>query len=605
MRKIVPLLALSVLLAQFSASAEILDSVTYTIRKGWNAVFLPVTPQASADSVFADWPVESVGCYDQAAFLRTRQFETSAGDSTLGAIDGGMRMWFRGEPGKSGFSALLANAIYVFKATNESPVVRTVCGVPQAMRISWHVSSGTNAPLNFVGVSTDGEPALMAENAYLAGLDTGWTLAHGTVAEMSGVGDTPLLTPFFGAPKKANLGVVAMDAYRSSEWSGVFRVSPATGLDFGTNGCQGVLSVRNDSGTNRTVEVSVRRSESNLFAAPPLPGAILFFDPARHSAWQPDLVSGGYVCELAAGETLSLRLAVDRTAYAEVEPGTECGGLVSVTDVSAANPSHFRTTVPFSFRTAGAEFLKTRWPKGLWLATLSLDKVSRIVPKDRVESYREEVEAEEAEFEEVTTNELTRAVTTNFVMRTVFVTNQVPVYATDPTPAGSVMTMRVLMHVDANGAMKLLQRARVNGRRLSSVALPTDAPTADGTGTFGKSAAFGWTVGAGSRSNPFRHARHPDHDGLDAYFEKPAPDGDDFANYSGVVKPELFSVGNELSFSWDASAAGAWNPDERLSGACAWRLRGLRREGAITASGTFVMRRVSASDLAELEEPFN
>ena len=34
---------------------------TVTLKPGWNAFYLPVTPPDAADAIFADWPVQTVG----------------------------------------------------------------------------------------------------------------------------------------------------------------------------------------------------------------------------------------------------------------------------------------------------------------------------------------------------------------------------------------------------------------------------------------------------------------------------------------------------------------------------------------------------------------
>ena len=104
--------------------------------------------------------------------------------------------------------------------------------------------------------------------------------------------------------------------------------------------------------------------------------------------------------------------------------------------------------------------------------------------------------------------------------------------------------------------------------------------------------------------NPFRHAKHPDHDGKNADFSGPAPSGDDYANYLSTVKPELFTIENDLRLQWDATNAASWAPEETLKGTCWWTLKGLRREGALEMSGTFQMKRLSTDDLEELKEEF-
>ena len=123
-----------------------------------------------------------------------------------------------------------------------------------------------------------------------------------------------------------------------------------------------------------------------------------------------------------------------------------------------------------------------------------------------------------------------------------------------------------------------------------------DTPVVEAGGTFGAGTlAFAYTIQPAGRSNPFHHPFHPDHDGLNAYFDGAAPSGDDFANYAGSVKPETFSIGNVIELTWAAggSAAAAWNPEEVSSGTCVWRLKNVRRQGDVVARGTFQLKRIS------------
>lgn len=541
----------------FALCAAVLDEATFDIQEGWNAVCLPVTPEVGADEVFADWPTDKVGFYDQAAFLRTKQFETSADDTTLGAVENGMKIWIRGNPGASSFHRLVANGIYVFNATNEVKSV-AVRGVPAALRTSWHVCVSTNQPLNLVGVSTDGNDAVLAATGYFQGLDTGWTYAKGVLRDVWGFEPDPSLDFFYGEPTKPNLGVVAMDAAKASDWSGALNVSPMDGVDFGTNGVQRIVSIRNDAGTNRMVGLKLRASVNKL----PVP-KLLFTCSVLGGVYTNLVVGEGWATELAPGETLKMQLSLDRSQGGA--EGEEQGAILDVIDVSPANPTHFKTSVPIG-ATVGGGATSADWPAGLWTVNLSLDKVA-------------------------------------------------------DKKAGATMAARVLVHVGTNGVMNLMQRARVGSRRISSVVLPTDGNTvpddtnrvsvtdgvvAEGAGTFGGNAAFVWTVADKSRANPFRHAKHPDHDGLDWDFKDTLPSGDNFTNYVAVVKPELFSISNRLEFAWDAHTGSAWNPAEALTGDCTWYLYGLRHEhgGVIKTGGTFTMKRVSKEGLEAVKEEF-
>ena len=563
------------------------------LKSGWNAFYLPVAPGVSADEFFADWPTDRVGCYDQSGYLRTEQFTVSAEDSTQGAVAPRMLLWVRDEPGRSSLVAVPGNAVYLVNVTNRTGFAKTVYGEPTALRTVWHVTSGNDHPLNYLGISTDGTAAQVSGESYLLGLDTDWTSRY-TVGGRPTL-TAPNLTALGRDPSVANGSAVAMDAAKTGDWSGPLFVSPVNGFDLGTNGTMGVLTVRNDSGTNRTVRVAFAydQAPTGVLQLPKL----MSLDPAREGAWNTNFNESAYECELKAGERLELRLAVDREKELLGPAGTEYGGIIRVTDVSPENCSHFRTAVPFSVTADGGEFRRTKWPRGLWIADVTLDKVSQILPEElhrfadvvMTNSYLEVDES----VEPPVTNEVTEVVT-----------NRVEIPATTPVKAGAAMKLRLLVHVDYNGALNLMQRARAGGRRLSAAVLPTDLSVISGRGTFGGTATFDWSVAETSRVSPFRHARHPDHDGLRADFKAAAPSGDDFNNYNSTVKPELFSVANEVSFMWDATTGAGWSPEETLSGTCVWTLTGLRREGGIETTGTFTMRRVSALGLDELKEDF-
>ena len=542
------LLALMLVSGTVPAATGVRMQHEIDLKGGWNLFYLPVMPDEPADRFFADWPTDSVGCYDSSGYLRTEQFTTSADESTQGAITPRMKLWVRDVPGRSTFSAVLGNAVYLVNITNKAGFVKTVYGEPVALRVDLHASNGIDRPLNCLGITTDGTDAPL--RSCLLGLDTGWTSCY-SVGGRSTLA-SPSLTPLDPAKPVANGQAVEIDAVRAGEWGGPLRVSPANGFNLGTNGTMGVLKVRNDSGTNRVVRVAFSQGDrvpgEDLLPVP----AILYLDPVRHVDWQRDnLADAPYERELVAGETLTLRLAVNRAVPIAGPEGSECGGIVTVTDVSPVDCTHFRTAVPFAaVWTSYADDPMA----GLWLANVSLERVSGFDAKEG---------------------------------------------ATAPTPAGVAMNLRLLVHVGEDGAMNLLQRARVGDRRVTAAALPADDPVRPGTGTFAKQATFGWTVAETSRVNPFRHAKHPDHDGLRTDFKTPLPSGDDFDNYVSTVKPELFSVSNTVELVWDERP---WTPDELLTGTCAWTFSGLRREGAVRAAGSFTMRRISKQNLNETKE---
>lgn len=112
-------------------SAQEMEQIIRLVS-GWNAVHLTVAPNLAADVLFNDWPVESVGVYDAAAFTRTRQFDATS--STEGLASPAVRLWHRQLPGDSEVFAIPANAVLLCFATNT--FTTTLYGAPEALRYS-------------------------------------------------------------------------------------------------------------------------------------------------------------------------------------------------------------------------------------------------------------------------------------------------------------------------------------------------------------------------------------------------------------------------------------------------------------------------------------
>ena len=576
-----------------------------SLVNGWNAVYLSVSPSERADAFFADWPVDWVAGYDPAAFQETRQY--SGTDSSEGTVRTAYKVWRRGDPGASSLVGVPGNAIYTCFATNAW--TKTVYGVPLAPRLSWH-PCGTNAALNLVGLSVaNGAKATLAD--YFSGLDS----ESATYFRFCGTNAAaPTMGMVWSSERFAQGAVLAMDAARVSDWSGVLHVSPVTGVDFGTNAFPVTVSVRNDGATARTVGISLSAATPHTaYDIPPVPTGLLLKDvstqlDSQTNAWtelDPSKLSVSFGKRLAAGETLTLSLALDRTNLLAAA-GTRYGALMSFRDLDGG--SEMEVTIPVEATKEDDSAAARAWPNGIWLASAELDTVTHFGETREVSN---DVFSVSNVIDEVT-GETT--VVTNVDYELTMVTE------TSDIPSGGKMPVRLPMYVARDGSMSLLQSFRygfdedgglhvysgavtnppvklTGGRRISSSVLPVDTPViAAEAGVFGANATFRFTVASDARSNPMRHPYHPQHDGLAGVaFEKSAPSGDDLENYAGTVKPELFSITNVVEFVWDASKGAAWNPEETLGGMLKWEFGGLRHEETIRATGRFTMRRITSA----------
>ncbi len=542
-----------------------------SLVQGWNAVYVEVAPDAAADDLFADWPVDHVGLYDPASFLATRQF--GADWDSEGLTGSSMALWKRGFPEASSLSRVPAGSVLVTFCTNESHSV-TIRGVPAAPRTTWHVS-GTNAVYNFFGFSTTQQTDI---SAYLEGSPCEGVKSRAyyrIVGDNLDAGPGPLEVRTWNS-KVSDGDVLLLPSDDLSDWSGVLFVSPMNGIDFGQNGVKATLTVRNDGKSPRTVSVALEQAanaaELQLSGTLPLCLHVRDADVARtNAAWSAALSGYGPVTkkELAPDETWRLEFGLDRTAFSSLVKGLSFGALLRITE---DGDSHAKVVVPLAGETSGVVVPDAALPVGLWVADVQFDHV--LTPGSTV-----------------------------------------------GTETGGAAKLRLPIHIDANGKVRLLQRVVTAGEiaadgtytyrlyagsavvpttatmvtRISAVCLPTETPVIEAAGESDSVIAFSFAVAADGATSILRHPLHPQHDGLRWDFSTPAPSGDDFQNYKGDVKPETFSVGNriEMSFGLNGGEA-AWNPEDTKSGTCRWTFSGLMRQGNIVLSGPMTVKRVSS-----------
>ena len=562
-----------------AASAEVTVRQDITLKRGWNAVYVEVAPTTTPDETFADWPVKSVGFYDPASFLATRQF-AQAWDSQ-GLSMSPVAMWHRGIPEASRIKTIPAGTVCLVFSTNTSPTAVSIVGVPAAPRMTWHVTD-TNEVYNFVGFSLQ-PGAKIAPSDYLEGFDgdflkSGFHIFSGIYEDRA-----PSITPIFSSTKVADGDVLLVASDSQSDWSGVLNVSPMGGLDFGRDSSKAALSIRNDGEEARTVAVAMEIAAS--YGDVVLPRSAVHIRDAdvalTNAAWN---VAGGVgspiaTKRLAAGETWKLEFGIDRRAFESEVKGRSFGALLRVTDVDGA--SKMRVEVPLVGETSGGTAASRMWPGGLWVAEVEF---SRIVTPGK----------------------------------------------TTETETGGTVKLRLPIHIDSHGTMRLLQRVVSAGEtaadgtyayhlyagtatvpatanvamRISAVCLPTETPIVEATGGLAGAdgVTFAFTVAGDGATSLLRHPLHPQHDGLRWDFKTPAPSGDELSNYKGDVKPETFSVQNEINLKFNLNGGeAAWNPEETKSGKVTWKLTNLMRQGPITLVGDMTIRRISPQTELVLE----
>ena len=561
------LAAFSLLL--FASAAFALPHVeeTMTLANGWNAIYLESTPtNAVCADFFAGSPVARVASYHSDAYSSTRQLADEGTEIAQKPVS--YHVWVPGDETASTMDTLVGGRVYLIYATN-TWTKENFLGVPSAPRQTWRATSGDAGFMNIVGVSADATVTVGAK-AYFG--EGPFGTSSGVAYQIGGANSAaPTFMPMtLGAKTKLQGGkAYALTATKDGDWPGVIGFSGVSSVAFGSDDFASV-TLKNFGTTNHTFRVTIVPSADATERVPPMMRKVR--DEHGDESWTNVTEDVSWDVELAAGSLAAQKFAVKR---ADMTPGVAYSAVMQIEDLGG---TQMRVRIPVTVDEKPAD--EAAFPIGLWAGYIQMEAVSS----------------------------LTNAT---------------------PTAAAGKLKMNILVHVDANGGARLLQRVAAgvdadgkmrlfkelesakaaceNPRRLSSVMMSVDTPVvaASAHTTFGDQLQFAWTVDAKARDNPFRHAWHPDHDGKTADYSGDVVSGDDLANYVNPVKPELWSVTNTLYLSWHKlnnpteDVDFEHNPNEVTAGFATWTVGGLLSSGPIYSMGIFYLKRIAEVGVIE------
>ncbi len=573
-KKVVVLALLLISCNLYSATATMQQTIE--LRPGWNAVYVEIQPTVnSIESIFSGVPVSSVWRWIPKDIGKDFILDPAEG---LLSVDG----WFGyfPEPKPEAFLTNLftisANTAYLIKLDDTVNRTITLTGTPSLSKNRWRSNSFT-----FAGLPVDptNEPTF---GDYFSG-----STAHSSqpVYKLSTAGEWELITSPFTEVIKSGVAYWIFTE-GPSNFQGLLNVNLQQGenLDYRSIFTELDLTISNLSDVPNFVTLS-RESGNTL--------PMLFKnvdDETGEIAWP--ALPNNKVFELQPGEDIFLTLAVDRKNFTE-DRMEQIFSVKNEQGIRYLLNSGGNTIQPLVLPTKSlgskAADVIPESNAGLWVGMVQVDKVS---------------EAQTA--------------------------------GTEPLPVGQEFVLRVIVHVDAIGNVKLLKsvvqmwqegtmapsaedpnflevdvpghyvlltddnlipnyagvatrNGQSTGIRYSTIAYDFAGNEMDMVGqlAFNQVLNVSLLVDSNMPTNPFYHKYHPDHDNLDRQFLNPVQ--------------EAYQISREMEFSFlpnnpqypDKADPPGWGVQE-MGGIYRESITGLHKN-AIFMQGKFRLRRVAAT----------
>jgi hypothetical protein len=578
-------------------------SQSFFLHPGWNAVYLEVEPDPrAADAVFANRAVESVWRWNR----RFQAVQYIQDPESLLPGDPDWMVWFpESSPSRAALNlhTIEGGRPYLIKVPdNAPPFLWAVQGRPVARPVDWLTDS-----LNLVGFSVNpfvpptfgsffaNEPALAGQSIYRLDAAGVWNLVANPAITQMQPGEAFWIRAQGRADFKGPL---------------VIEAEQRAGLVYGRSLSEQTLRIRNASSAPRSI--TIRQLPSAL---PPAGVEPLYAGEVPLSYFEMNLAADQYgwkplqtflaVPALAPGEERVLRLAVRRGDMNTYTPpagitGVRYQSLLEITDDAGS-----RTVVPItseglqSFRPAttahapsggGAAGGSPPHPRaGLWVGNAIIQKVNQPAHPSQPDL---------------------------------------------PVATGTEFQFRLIVHVDASGQARLLQKVLQMwkdgttkpdpanpdveildqpgryvlltdeslvasfsgatlrdgdpvGRRISTAAFGFKDPIPMvGSGDFGaNTVTCQVTLNFDDPLNPFVHRYHPDHNNLDERFEQPLPEGTESFTVTRDIELQFASTDPE------GLALAGWG-DNQLGGTYRETITGLHRN-TLRLEGVFRLHHLS------------
>jgi hypothetical protein len=530
---------------------------SYSLKPGWNAIWLPLDVSHASIEELAPVQVEEIWRWNAAVAGTFTQ--TPAGPPSQTQPQ--WQVWRRLDPGGTTLSGLQGNYAYLVRVDpSATPLTWTITGKPLAPRYDW-----TSTGVNLVGFPIETPANAATRNlARFFGFDPVLKTLPPTLfyngGELSDVAPkNPLVIGNQNSFQINRFQAYWVEATSYTEYYGPLKVEVGAngGLNFGSEGVAVAVRLKNVAvNSTNTQSVTVTLTPGASEAPPGGQTAITGTVPLllrgdlnlTTGVYAYDPVTGPVTQTLAPGQEKELIFTVDRSALGSTAD-LNYASLLSITD--SLNLS--RIVLPVSASTA------TR--SGLWVGAAVMNQVS-------------------------------------FVEGNTTTTQSAP--ATFP--------LRLILHSDTSGNVVFLQQAYIGvqdgqdavaaeetdftapdkpSKRVSTTNFPLGMERPGG-GSLGLSGTltFNTTLSFNASTNPFVHKYHPDHDNLDERFEAQLPSGRESNN---VIRSVTLTFLPQNPDGFDPT----WG-STTLGGTYSESVTGLRSQ-PLTTSGVFIIRRTNSA----------
>jgi hypothetical protein len=550
---------------------------SHPVKSGWNAIYPFVdASDVTIDTLLASEPrVEEIWRWNPDAQDTVALLSPSA--PIIGAE---WSKWKRGVPGESTMTRLRANYAYLIKVKSTAePFSLSIKGKATMPSVSWR-----NDGLNLVGFPTSQatSPPIASYLAPTDLLSTSTDIFRYIGGTLSTNNPQKLLNPTLQALRRGE--ALWIDTVKFSDYYGPIKVQvslSSSGLSFGDTVSMHQVILTNRTASAITVTLTPAGSgkdrEGNQPSSVPLLERVLDEDSQDYTY---PAFDGPKTLTLQAGQTKAKYVAIDRAELVGVA-GTEYASLLVVTDSEGMS----RIDLPVSATIGDLG--------GLWVGEALINRVQNQLQQFQRDAdgkylYENGARIPLAGSADNSLNETAQSFPVRLIVHTDatgtarLLSN---VYAGPIATAveGANPRFGIATHQSLLDAGSLAQSVR-----LTAVHFPLDLNQAM-TGSFGAGGSLAGTVTLDykDKTNPFIHAFHPDHDNLDARFEKALPAG-----------AESHTVERKLKLDFDAANPGVkpeWG-SQLLTGTFTEEITGIHKN-SISVEGKFSLRRLSKEEV--------